>query len=116
MPKLSSRVTLATSGACVVCHSRYLDIKYAAGRKYKLDARKLSALVRNTAPNKESKPRSRGRIRMGPVAIVNYCHLHLCIKQLIYISALSKLRESAEITAVRYTNLNGIKDHAPTSQ
>ena len=36
------------------------------------------------------------------------CHLHLCTEQLIYISALSKLRESAEISAVRYTNLYGI--------
>ena len=27
----------------------------------------------------------------------------------IYISALSKLRESADISAVRYTNLNGIE-------
>ena len=27
----------------------------------------------------------------------------------IYISALSKLRENAEISAVRYTNLNGIE-------
>ena len=33
------------------------------------------------------------------------CHSHLCSDQLVYISALSKLRESAEISAVRYTNL-----------
>ena len=32
---------------------------------------------------------------------------HLCTEQLIYVSALSKLRESADISAVRYTNLNG---------
>ena len=35
-------------------------------------------------------------------------HSHLCTEYLIYISALYKLRESAEISAVRYTNLNGI--------
>ena len=34
-------------------------------------------------------------------------HSHLCTEQLIYISLLYKLRESAEISAVRYTNING---------
>ena len=36
------------------------------------------------------------------------CHSHLYTEQLIYISALSKLRESEDISAFRYTNLNGI--------
>ena len=36
------------------------------------------------------------------------CHSHSSTKELIHISALSKLRESAEISAVRYTNLNSI--------
>ena len=35
-------------------------------------------------------------------------HSNLCTEQLIYTSGLSKLRESAEILAVRYTNLHGI--------
>ena len=35
-------------------------------------------------------------------------HSHLCTEQLIYIPAPSKQRESAEISAVRYTNLNDI--------
>ena len=37
-------------------------------------------------------------------------HSHLCTEQLInkHISVLSKLQESAEISAVRFTNLNGI--------
>ena len=35
-------------------------------------------------------------------------HSHLCTEQLIYISMLSKLQESAEISAVWYTNMNGI--------
>ena len=35
------------------------------------------------------------------------CHLNLCTEQLIHSTALSKLRESAEISAVRYTNLKG---------
>ena len=41
------------------------------------------------------------------LTIVILCHSYLCTEQLIYISAL-KLRESAEISAVRCTNLNGI--------
>ena len=35
-------------------------------------------------------------------------HSHLFTEQLINTSALSKLQESAEISAVRYTNLKGI--------
>ena len=35
-------------------------------------------------------------------------HSHFCTEQLICISALSELRESAEISSIRYTNLNGI--------
>ena len=35
-------------------------------------------------------------------------HSHLCTEWLIYLSAIHMLRESAEISAVRYTNLNGI--------
>ena len=34
------------------------------------------------------------------------CLSHLCTEQLKYIYELSKLREGAEISAVRYTNLN----------
>ena len=37
-------------------------------------------------------------------------HSHFCTEQLIYISALSKLQEGAEISAFRYKNLNGIVD------
>ena len=36
------------------------------------------------------------------------CHSHLCTKQLIYTSLLYKLQESAAISAVWYTNQNGI--------
>jgi len=36
------------------------------------------------------------------------CHSHLCTEQLVYISVLSMLRESAGISTVRYTNLNCI--------
>ena len=36
------------------------------------------------------------------------CHSHLCTDQQIYIIALSKLRESAEISAVQYTKLHNI--------
>ena len=32
----------------------------------------------------------------------------MCTEQQIYISALSRLQERADISAVRYTNLNGI--------
>ena len=41
------------------------------------------------------------------------CHSDLCTEQLIYISALSRLRESAEISAVRYTYLNGTVSPCP---
>ena len=36
------------------------------------------------------------------------CNSQLCTEQLIYISTLSKLRESVVISADRYTNLNNI--------
>ena len=36
------------------------------------------------------------------------CYSHLRTEQLIHISALSKLRKSAEISAVRYTNMSDI--------
>ena len=39
--------------------------------------------------------------------VIILCYSHVCTEQLIYITALSKLQESAEISAVRYTNLNG---------
>ena len=42
------------------------------------------------------------------------CQSHLCTEQLIHTSALSELRESAEISAVWYTNLTNIvlKQHS----
>ena len=44
------------------------------------------------------------------ITLIILCHSrsHLCTEKLMYTSALSKLRESAEISAVRYTNMNGI--------
>ena len=50
----------------------------------------------------------RGGARFGGPPPELLCHSYLCTEQLICISALSKLRESAEISAVRYINLNGI--------
>ena len=47
-------------------------------------------------------------VRWPPCCYMTQCHLYVCTELLIYISALSKLRESTDISAVRYTNLNGI--------
>ena len=44
------------------------------------------------------------------------CSSHLCTEQLIHISALSKLQESAEISTVRYTNLNGTVPEGSTGR
>jgi len=45
--------------------------------------------------------------------LFKYHAIHICAPNscMIYISALSKLRESSVISVVRYTNMNGIVDN-----
>ena len=51
---------------------------------------------------------SMNAVKMHFIFIDILCHSHLCTEQVINISALSKLREIAEISAVRYKNLKVI--------